>query len=279
METQIKTAVKAGNSSAVILPRSWLNREVRIELVKKTPETMLLDVLNILKSEINLESIIGIYLVGSYARNEETKDSDIDILVITDNIDKEMIHEGIYSILIISRQLLMQKLEKDLFPIGQMVIEAKPLMNSDYLKSINVKVTRKNVKWYLDTTEEKLYLIEKILKAAKDKVDNRIIYTLILRIRTLYIIKSLMSHKDYSRKEIINLVNQVSGSTSAYNAYLSVKNDSQTRKTRKAEAEKLYLYLKKLLSEVKKEMPDSSLTNQFKKSLSDLKAGKIRRLV
>ena len=248
---EIKKAVKAGNSSAVILPRAWLNQEVRIELVRKTPETMLLDVLGILKSEINLESIIGVYLVGSYARKEETNESDIDILVITDNTDKEMIHEGIYNILVISKHLLAQNLEKDLFPIGQMITEAKPLMNSDYLNSIKVRVTRENTKWYLDTTKEKIDLIEKSLKTSKEEIDSRIIYTLILRIRTLYIIKCLTCNKRYSKKEFVNLINKISGSTSAYNAYLSVKNNSKAKKTKKVEAEKLYSYLKNLLSEVK----------------------------
>ena len=37
MSVQIKKAVKAGNSSAVVLPRAWLNKEVKIELFKKTP--------------------------------------------------------------------------------------------------------------------------------------------------------------------------------------------------------------------------------------------------
>ena len=57
MEIQIKKAVKAGSSSAVILPRSWLNKEIRVELIKKAPETMLSDVLSILKRYINLSSI------------------------------------------------------------------------------------------------------------------------------------------------------------------------------------------------------------------------------
>ena len=95
MEIQIKKAIKAGNSSAVILPRAWLNKEVRIELIKKTPEAILYDVLEILKKHILLESITGVYLVGSYARGEEDENSDIDVLVITNNIDKEMISEGI----------------------------------------------------------------------------------------------------------------------------------------------------------------------------------------
>jgi len=81
MEAQIKTTVKAGNSSAVILPRSWLDKDVRVELVKKTYETMLLDVINISKRYIDLKEIIGVYLVGSYARKEEDENSDIDILI------------------------------------------------------------------------------------------------------------------------------------------------------------------------------------------------------
>ena len=44
-------------------------------------------------------------MAGSYARGEENENSDIDILVITNEIDKEMIYEGIYNILIISKQL------------------------------------------------------------------------------------------------------------------------------------------------------------------------------
>lgn len=110
METQIKRAIKAGNSSAVILPRSWLNKEVRVEIIKKTPEIILTDVINISKKYIHFSDIIGIYLTGSYAREEEDKNSDIDILIITRDIDKEMINEGMYNILMISSELLKQKL-------------------------------------------------------------------------------------------------------------------------------------------------------------------------
>jgi len=161
MEVQIKTAVKAGNSSAVILPRSWLDKDVRVELVKKNDETILLDVINIAKRYTELREIIGVYLVGSYARKEEDENSDIDILIITNDIDKEMISEGVYNILIISSKLLKQKLDEDLLPIGQMIKEAIPLLNSGYLSSIEIKVTKKNVKWYIDTTEDKLKIIKK----------------------------------------------------------------------------------------------------------------------
>ena len=89
MEAQIKKAIKAGNSSAVVLPRSWLNKEVRVELFRKTPEIILSDVINIARKYVDIKEIIGIYLVGSYARGEEDDSSDIDVLIITK--DKKII--------------------------------------------------------------------------------------------------------------------------------------------------------------------------------------------
>jgi len=252
MDIEIKTAVKAGNSSAVILPRAWLDKEVRVELVKKTHETILIDAIEIAKKHIELREIIGIYLTGSYARKEENRESDIDILIISDNVDREMIREGAYNILIVSRELVKQKLENDLFPIGSMIKEAVPLLNSYYLKSLEVKVTRKNIKWYLETTEKKLELIKKMLNKTIENIDNKIVYTLVLRIRTLYIIEKMIKNKPYSKKEFLNIINRLS--RNAYNSYLAVKNDSKSEKTTKQEAENLYNYLEKQLDKVKKKI-------------------------
>jgi len=256
MEIQIKKAIKAGNSSAVILPRAWLNQEVRIELVKKTPETMLQEVIEILKKHIALESVIGIYLVGSHARKEEDEKSDIDILVVTDDVDKEMISEGIYNILIVSYQLISQKLEQNLFPVGQMLKEAKPLLNSGYIKELEIKVTKKNVKWYIDTTKEKLEIIKKYIDNTKTQnkkyLGDKIAYTLILRIRTLEIIKKLIQNKDYSKREFIKLIKKISNSANAYERYLAVKDNlKEESKLTIDEAEALYEYLKKDLERVK----------------------------
>ena len=257
MEIQVKKAVKAGNSSAVILPRSWLNKEVRVEIVKKTPEIILSDVLYIVKNYLDLSDIIGVYLTGSYARGEEDKYSDIDILVITTNIDREIIREGNYNILLVSIGLLRQKLEKDLFPIGQMIKEAKPLLNSYYLGSIKIKVTEKNVKWYINTTVNKLKIIEKAIEILKKRnkkyVSDLVAYTLILRIRTLYIIETLLENWDYSKKEFLKLIKSVSGGNNTYERYLTVKNDLEVKNgiTLK-EAEALTLYLRNQLNNIKK---------------------------
>ena len=255
MEVQIKKTVRAGNSSAVILPRAWLNKEVRVELAEKTPDTILTDVIALIRKYVELNEIIGIYLVGSYARNEQSGESDIDILIITKDTDKEIIHEGIYSILIVSSGLLKQKLEKDLLPIGQMIKEARPLLNSAYIDSIEVRATKSNIKWYLDTTKDKLKIIKKVIENAKKNnkwhVSDIVAYTLILRIRTLDIIKKLIENKEYSKKDFLNKIRNIYPGI-AYERYLAVKNNLEVKEVISLEeAEKLYNYLNKDLIDVK----------------------------
>ena len=251
MNIEVKRTVKAGNSSAVILPRAWLNQEVRVELVKKTPEIILYETLKIVSRYIDTKEIIGIYLAGSYARSEESSESDIDLLIITFDVDKEMIHNNMYNILIVSEKLLKWKLENDLLPIGPMIAEAVPLINGSYLGDIEVEATDKNLKWYINTTKDKLKLIRRALDNTKGKLANSVIYTLVLRIRTLYIIRKLIDDEKYSKKEFVKLIARVSGSDRVYEAYVLVKNDlDKSALVTKEEAEKLYVYLARQLSEV-----------------------------
>ena len=272
MNIEIKRTVKAGNSSAVILPRAWLNQEVRVELIKKTPEIILKEVLDVAKNYIDTEKIIGIYLVGSYARNEEEKDSDIDVLIVSDNVNRKEIKIGIYSIMIISWSLLEWKLENDLFPIGPMIIEAKPLINSFSFSIMKerVNVTKKNVKWYIETTKERLRLIKEILNIARKKVDDRTTYTIVLRIRTLKMIQSMTKNRVYPKKHLIELLKKISGSNNAYEAYTSIKNGLKNEnKTTKGEAEKLYEYLENQLEVTKKIVKYQGLSYFLKNSITN----------
>jgi len=249
----IKKTVKAGNSSAVTLPRSWLNKEVRIELVKKSHKTILDETLAIIENYIKTKEIIGIYLTGSYSRNEENEISDIDILVITENESKEIIEEGIYSILIVSKKLIDYKLKNDLLPIGPMIKEAIPLLNNSYLKDIKnkIKITNKNTKWYINTTKEKIEIIRDWLENSNNKINDRIIYTLILRIRTLYIIQKLKQNKIPTKKEFLRIIEKIASNT-AYERYVSIKNKEKEKSIiSKKDAEKLLDYLEKQLIRIK----------------------------
>src|SRR3989344_3897571 len=139
-----------------------------------------------------------------------------------------MIKEGSYNILAVSLNLLKQKLEHDLLPVGQMIKEAKPIINSELINSLEVKVTKRNIKWYLDTTEDKLKIISKVIELAKKRklmIGDAVAYTLVLRARTLYIIKKLIRNEAYSKREFVGLIRSVSGGNSAYDSYVIYKNN------------------------------------------------------
>ena len=85
----IKTTVKVGNSAGVLLPKKYLNSQVKIIL---EPLNIEKDVIEILMDEKILDKIMGIYIIGSYAREEQTIESDIDILVITFDLNESNTH-------------------------------------------------------------------------------------------------------------------------------------------------------------------------------------------
>ena len=78
----IKPVIRVGNSAGILVPKAWINGKAKVELISR-PVNIKKDIIEIL--EDYLEDILGIYLVGSYARKEETEKSDIDILAITDS--------------------------------------------------------------------------------------------------------------------------------------------------------------------------------------------------
>jgi len=120
-----------------------------------------------------------------------------------------------------------------------------------HLDNINVNSTYKNLKWYIDTTKDKIGLIRRALDSTKGKVDNSVIYTIVLRIRTLHTIKKLIKNEKYSKKEFLSLIDKISGSDSAYEAYVLVKNNlDEDAITTKDESERLCSYLTKQLKDV-----------------------------
>lgn len=258
METILKKTIKSGNASAVVLPKSWLDRRVKVELVDRTPALILHNILDILESYINLAEIIGIYLVGSYARNEQTDMSDIDILVISEKTDKEIIKKEGYEILIVSLDLLNYKLKENLLPVGTMLREALPLLNNHFLKEIKIEVTKKNIQWYLETTEDRLRIIKDSIdiiekKKPNGKLSDAVAYSLILRLRTLYMIDCLRNNKKYNKNEFIKLTKNISGSLTAYNRYVYSKESKHNkRELLLREGKELYEYLEKYLKKIKK---------------------------
>ena len=76
-----KLVQKFGNSGHIVLPKEYVGKRIRFAAEPKTLSDVKSEVLELLNPY--LDNILGVYLYGSYARGEQTIDSDVDILVIT----------------------------------------------------------------------------------------------------------------------------------------------------------------------------------------------------
>ncbi len=247
----IRQIVRVGNSAGVILPREWLNGKARVELVEK-PINIKRDVLEIL--EPYLGDIQGIYLVGSYARGEQRGGSDVDVLVITDDLNKKIEH-GKYEIIFISKNKVEKALENSAFPIIPMLREAKSIMNGELIgKYIEYPLTKKNLHWSLELTKSAMKINKKAIDLDKEWPSNcgdATAYSLILRLRERYIIDCIRKNKLWSTKGLLALINKITGSLKAYEGYLRVKENRKKdlEELPVSEAEKLYDYIVKKLKE------------------------------
>jgi predicted nucleotidyltransferase len=197
----IKPIVRVGNSAGVLLPREWLNGRARIELVEK-PLNINQDVLEILSPY--LEDVIGVYLVGSYARGEQTKDSDVDVVVITKNTKKELV-SGKYHISISTLEGIRKTIKSYPELVLPRLSEAVTILNPEIIEELKkIEVTKKSFKNFIEDSERIIQINKEFIDL--DKLDGKIlesksvVYSLILRLRGVLLIKCLLNNKKYSKK-------------------------------------------------------------------------------
>jgi predicted nucleotidyltransferase len=249
----IKDTIRVGNSAGVLVPKKWLNSKVRIIL---EPLDIEKDILDILIGQGILRETKGVYIVGSYARNEQTIDSDIDVLVVTSNVDKK-IRKNRYEIMCISIKELENQVTKNILPILAMLKEAKVILNSELIEKYKkTRLNWKNLRFHIETTKSAMNVVKEDLKISVEmgeQVSDASAYSLILRLRTLYIIECIRKSRMWSKKEFLNLVKKITGSLTAYNRYVIMKskNDLDSKLPIK-EAEKLMKYINKKAIELEK---------------------------
>jgi len=196
-----KNVQKWGNSAGILLPREYVGKEAKIVLIDRSLEIKK-ETLKIL--EPYLDEIIGVYLVGSYARGEQTKDSDIDIFAISKKI-KKTFNSGIYEIEIIPIEDVIKLLEKFPAAIYPKFTDAKSIINKALLEEIKeIKITKKSMKPYIENCKEIIKTHKKFIKDDK-KIglvlkSYSIIYSAILRLKALYIMKSILNNKKHTNK-------------------------------------------------------------------------------
>lgn len=206
-----RDTIRLGNSAGVLLPKEWLGNEVTVTL-KEEPLNIKQDILKLVIPY--LENIIGIYLVGSYARKEETPKSDIDILIITDKLIKFPKIKK-YHLIPVQIDSVRQSLKENPILIYPMIKEAKPILNKYLLEQLRqYKINLSKLKWYIETTESSLKVNKEFLNIEQNIEKNKnlkalsVIYSLILRLRICYLVDCILKNKIYTNKNLRKFINK-----------------------------------------------------------------------
>jgi predicted nucleotidyltransferase len=229
-----KEVVGFGNGSIVYTPKKWVGKKVLVILEEK-PLDIKGETMEILKPY--LSSIEGIFLFGSFARNEQNEKSDIDLLVIADKKiglgKKEK-----FDFLIKTREQFEKEIRTDssLFP-SQIVSEAKPILNEPLLNELKKVKANPDFKEVFDSTLGAFKKTKELLETNQDKEyleSNAVIYSLILRLKTLFIIQCRKKNQAFSNKKFKELLKKhelseqkISAMMEAYQAERDNKKISQ----------------------------------------------------
>src|SRR3989344_5185861 len=234
MKEQVLEVRKWGNGAGILLPREWLGEKVVVTIKPKIPiKEQILEILT-----PYLENIIGAYLYGSRARGDAIEGSDIDLFLIT---DKKL---DIYA-----KGFEINVFEKKYFPLAltglsalvtySMLAEAKPIINSGLLEELRKKFVPKlsDFEYYIQNTK-------KLIKKQKEGIEldkklnelstiySDVAYSLILRLRGVYLINCLLTKKAYKKQDFDDWVveySNIKDYKSVYSSYLSVKNDKREK--------------------------------------------------
>ena len=253
---ETKLVQKFGNSGHVVLPKEYVGKRIRFIAEPKTFEDVKSEVLEFLMPY--LDNILGVYLYGSYARNEQTFDSDVDIFVVSSAKLKIIDKIGNYSIISLTLDEINETLENNAILILPILKEAKAIINLDLLERYRgCKFTKRNIKGFIDSSLHILELNKKGLELNFEV--GSIVYSLILRIRGLLMIKIILADKLYSKSYLFNFLENNNLSKDKveelYKIYSNERNNIRVIKSdviNKEDLAKLIIITEKLLQDAKR---------------------------
>ena len=253
-EQLTKRVVSSGNGGAIWVPRSWLGEEIIVIRPEKPDLNLKERIIKILLP--HLEDVIAVFLYGSYARNEQKADSDIDVLVVARNKFTVKKHEKL-DIKIIEIGKLKETIEKNPIMYWSALKESKPIINSSLLEELKkVKINYKNFKWFIETTIDNIKSDKEFIEL--DKLNGEYIasyaaiYSIILRLRGIFLIRCSINKGDYSNKlfkkwllkhDIFALEYKI-----AYNIYKSVRDNKKIEERMRISSAEVFLDI--LLKEI-----------------------------
>ena len=236
-EQMVKTVVRSGNGGAVWVPKGWLGEEVVVILPEKPRLKLKERIVRLL--EPCLKEVIAAAIYGSYARGEQTKKSDVDVLVVTENKCIRLnTKKGNIDITSLPLGTLKRAITQYPAIYYQMVREAEPLINAHAFQELrDIKLHEENFMPYLKETKEHLKSSRDLLEL--DKMSGNyvtsysVIYSTMLRLRGLYITRCILNKDAFSSKKLRHwLLDQ--GLSNAqfeemYTAYRVIRDDQKTK--------------------------------------------------
>ena len=196
-EQIIRTVSQVGNGAHIFAPKKWINEKVLIvRLEKKSIKEEILQ-----RLYPHLDKIMGVFLYGSQARGEVTENSDVDVLVIAKEKFK-MEKEENFEFIVISEDSLSDAIKTNPLMLYSIFKEAKSIINEEYLDRLRqIKINPVLFKPFIQTTKESIKSDEEIIELDKktgETISNSVLYSLILRLRGIFIINGLLNEENYS---------------------------------------------------------------------------------
>ncbi len=197
-EQLIRKVTEIGNGAHIFAPKEWLNEEVLVIRIEK--KELKEEILELVYPYLN--KIIAVFIYGSHARGEASETSDIDVLIISKEKFKIETKRN-FGFLILTEESLESAIKINPILMYSIFKEAKPMINEDYLnKYKNKKISMKDFSSFIKSTENtSIKSSEEVLELDRKTgniASNSVIYSIILRLRGIFIIECLLKNKEYS---------------------------------------------------------------------------------
>lgn len=174
--------------NGVHLPRNRIGKKAAVNL-----KDIILDAFSPYRRDI-----CGLFLYGSYARGEQSEESDIDVLAVCAKKLPGKI--GSICILCGSADEIKQRIRSD--PVGyySMVREAVPIVNAPLLDELKrIESDEKNLSVFFDWTKRALDVSKEYLDSGFGDYPL-VVYLLVRGVRGLFILKCLRKGEEYTMR-------------------------------------------------------------------------------